>query len=348
MENLNHFKKHLSQSYNEEILRRQRRKYLENELEKKLENQRIKEFNSFIRKKDEEELNHKKELMRIQYHNYLNGIKLQREKDRKLYREYQKPNPIPCLDMSNNEQNLFIIKNKILKNINKIEDHYKIYQNYQKKNNSINLYNQNILKLKGNNNYNNMKRVYGIKKTISDITNDEIFDKNQKNQEYKDYISMNKNYDEYNEKLMEQKNILKENNINQNMLLEEQKNKESEKYYKQLDYDEKLFEKEKKMCYKKLLDEQIDNEIMRLKNNQYKEIYPYKYIPFNNQNNIPSYILLNRKKSIDINPYNLRKYDIGNTNLKYNTILNPKIQFKFNKYIFPKIKKNASADNIFY
>ena len=286
--------------------------------------------------------------MRIQYHNYLNGIKLQREKDRKLYREYQKPNPIPCLDMSNNEQNLFIIKTKILKNINKIEDHYKIYQNYQKKNNSINLYNQNILKLKGNNNYNNMKRVYGIKKTISDITNDEIFDKNQKNQEYKDYISMNKNYDEYNEKLMEQKNILKENNINQNTLLEGQKNKESEKYYKQLDYDEKLFEKEKKMCYKKLLDEQIDNEIMRLKNNQYKEIYPYKYIPFNNQNNIPSYILLNRKKSIDINPYNLRKYDIGNTNLKYNTILNPKIQFKFNKYIFPKIKKNASADNIFY
>ena len=348
MENLNHFKKHLSQSYNEEILRRQRRKYLENELEKKLENQRIKEFNSFIRKKDEEELTHKKELMRIQYHNYLNGIKLQREKDRKLYQEYQKPNPIQCLDMSNNEQNLFIIKNKILKNINKIEEHYKIYQNYQKKNNSINLYNQNILKLKGNNNYNNMKRVYGIKKTISDITNDEIFDKNQKNQEYKDYISMNKNYDEYNEKLMEQKNILKENNINQNMMLEEQKNKESEKYYKQLDYDEKLFEKEKKMCYKKLLDEQIDNEIMRLKNNQYKEIYPYKYIPFNNQNNIPSYILLNRKKSIDINPYNLRKYDIGNTNLKYNTILNPKIQFKFNKYIFPKIKKNASADNIFY
>ena len=348
MENLDHFKKHLSQSYNEEILRRQRRKYLENELEKKLENQRIKEFNSFIRKKDEEELNHKKELMRIQYHNYLNGIKLQREKDRKLYQEYQKPNPIPYLDMSNNEQNLFIIKNKILKNINKIEDHYKIYQNYQKKNNSINLYKQIISKPKGNNNYNNMKRVYGIKKTISDITNDEIFDKNQKNQEYKDYISMNKNYDEYNEKLMEQKNILKENKINKNLLLEEQKNKQSEKYYKQLDYDEKLFEKEKKMCYKKLLDEQIDNEIMRLKNNQYKEIYPYKYIPFNNQNNIPSYILLNRKKSIDINPYNLRKYDIGNTNLKYNTILNPKIQFKFNKYIFPKIKKNASADNIFY
>ena len=348
MENLNHFKKHLSQSYNEEILRRQRRKYLENELEKKLENQRIKEFNSFIRKKDEEELNHKKELMRIQYNDYLNGLKLLREKEIKSHREYQKPNPIPYLDMSNNEKNLFLIKNKVLKNINKIEDHYKIYQNYQKKNNSINLYNQNILKLKGNNNYNNMKRVYGIKKTISDITNDEIFDKNQKNQEYKDYISMNKNYDEYNEKLMEQKNILKENNINQNMMLEEQKNKESEKYYKQLDYDEKLFEKEKKMCYKKLLDEQIDNEIMRLKNNQYKEIYPYKYIPFNNQNNIPSYILLNRKKSIDINPYNLRKYDIGNTNLKYNTILNPKIQFKFNKYIFPKIKKNASADNIFY
>ncbi len=135
MDNLNNFKRQLSQSYNEEILSRQRRKYLENELEKKLENQRIKEFNSFIRKKDEEELNHKKELMRIQYNDYLTGIKLQREKERKLYQEYQKPNPIPYLDMSNNEQNLFIIKNKILKNINKIEDHYKIYQNYQKKNN---------------------------------------------------------------------------------------------------------------------------------------------------------------------------------------------------------------------
>ena len=350
MENLNHFKKHLSQSYNEEILRRQRRKYLENELEKKLENQRIKEFNSFIRKKDEEELNHKKELMRIQYNDYLTGIKLQREKERKLYQEYQKPNPIPYLDMSNNEQNLFLIKNKILKYINKIEDHYKIYHNYyQNKNNLMNLYNLNMSKLtkKGNNNYNNMKRVYGLKKKITDITNNEIFDKNQINQEYNDYISMNKNYDDYNEKLMEEKNMLKENNINQNIFIEEQKNKESEKYYKQLDYEEQLYEKEKKMLYKKLLDEQIDNEIMRFKKNPYKEIYPYKYIPINNQNKIPSYILLNKKKNVDVNPYNLRKYDIGNTNLQYNTILNPKIQFKLNKYLFPNIRKNASADNIF-
>ena len=106
MENLNHFKKHLSQSYNEEILRRQRRKYLENELEKKLENQRIKEFNSFIRKKDEEELNHKKELMRIQYHNYLNGIKLQREKDRKLYQDE--------MDVDEKTQAQLIYKNKTL------------------------------------------------------------------------------------------------------------------------------------------------------------------------------------------------------------------------------------------
>jgi hypothetical protein len=40
--------------------------------------------------------------------------------------------------------------------------------------------------------------------------------------------------------------MIKENNANKNIFFEEQKNKESEKYYKQLDYDEKLFEKEKK------------------------------------------------------------------------------------------------------
>ena len=350
MDNLNNFKRQLSQSYNEEILSRQRRKYLENELEKKLENQRINEFYSFIKKKDEEELNHKKELMRIQYNDYLNGLKLLREKEIKSHREYQKPNPIPYLDMSNNEKNLFLIKNKVLKNINKIEDHYKIYQNYQNKNNIINLYNLNFSKLnkKGNNNYNNMKRIYGIKKKITDITNNEIFDKNEKNQEYNDYISMNKNYDNYNEQLMQQKNMIKENNANKNIFFEEQKNKESENYYKKLDYEEQLYEKEKKMFYKKLLDEQIDNEIIRIKENPYKEIYPYNYIPINNQNKIPSFILLNRKKDVDVNPYNLRKYDIGNTNLQYNTILNPKIQFKLNKYMFPTIRRNASTGNIFY
>ena len=51
MDNLSYFKKKLSQSYNDEILSRQRRKYLENELEKKLENQRINEFYMYMASK---------------------------------------------------------------------------------------------------------------------------------------------------------------------------------------------------------------------------------------------------------------------------------------------------------
>ena len=49
---------------------------------------------------------------------------------------------------------------------------------------------------------------------------------------------------------------------------------------------------------------------------------------------------LNKNDYVDVNPYNSRGNYLGESNLKNNTILNPRIQFKLNKYIFPTITDN--------
>ena len=51
----------------------------------------------------------------------------------------------------------------------------------------------------------------------------------------------------------------------------------------------------------------------------------------------PVQVFLNKNDYVDVNPFNNRETTLGQSNLEYNTILNPRIQFKVNKYIFPKI-----------
>ena len=49
---------------------------------------------------------------------------------------------------------------------------------------------------------------------------------------------------------------------------------------------------------------------------------------------------LNRNDYFDVNPFNNKSVTLGKSNLKYDTIMKPKIQFKINKYIFPEIGNN--------
>ena len=56
---------------------------------------------------------------------------------------------------------------------------------------------------------------------------------------------------------------------------------------------------------------------------------------------------LNKNDYVDVNPYNSKGNYLGESNLQNNTILNPRIQFKINRYIFPKITNNKLSHRRF-
>ena len=55
------------------------------------------------------------------------------------------------------------------------------------------------------------------------------------------------------------------------------------------------------------------------------------------------YLIVNFSK---INPYTNKSIDLGKSNLKYDTILNPRMQFKTNKYLFPEIISNNFSNYV--
>ena len=349
MDNLQLYQNQLSKSYNDEILYKQRKKYEENRLERSLENQRLNEINKFFEKKEEEEYLNKRELIKLQYNDYINSLRMQREKQKKLIEENKKIDPY--LDISHNENNIYTYRYKVLRNIDKNEEHYKMFEKYQKQYNTpINRYNLQSPKSYRERYDVKSNEFYGRRKKLTDVTNTDLYDKNYSNKEYNDYLSISKDFSNYNKETFQKKNKIKEDNIYKSLYYEEQKNKESQNFFKKKVFEEQLYEKKKKILYKNMLDEQINNQIMRIKDNselRNSSLNLMKCLPhINIKEKIPSYILLKRRKFIDVNPYNKRKYDLGNTSLEYNTIINPKIQFKINKYLFPSLKKSSSVNDM--
>ena len=62
--------------------------------------------------------------------------------------------------------------------------------------------------------------------------------------------------------------------------------------------------------------------------------------------NAPEYNLINKSKFVEVNPYNPKKYDLGETDLNNNTILNPAFNYRFNKYIVPFDKEMRDSENL--
>ena len=173
---------------------------------------------------------------------------------------------------------------------------------------------------------------YGISRGASDITNLERYDKLN-----------NDTYDEYRAKQQEilNYNLIKANdNIRyKDYILTEKKKIEMERI-KKLEMEERLYEDEKKKVYKNLLDNQVKVKIPSKIGSLYyshdftdsavkfKEPALYLTTPQNN--------FMNRNKLVEINPYSMKKMELGNSNLPHNTILNPVFNYKYNKYLFPK------------
>ena len=179
---------------------------------------------------------------------------------------------------------------------------------------------------------------YGIKRGGSDITN------------LLKYERMNNGtYDEYKAKQQESLNF-NVNKANDNIrykdyILSEKKKmgeerlKENERI-RQLELEERLYEDEKKRVYKNLLDNQVKVKIpSKIGGLYYSNDFKDNAIKFKNPSlylTTPQNNFINRNKLVEINPYSMKKMELGDSDLNHNTILNPVFNYKYNKYLFPK------------
>ena len=179
---------------------------------------------------------------------------------------------------------------------------------------------------------------YGITRGGSDITNLEKYNKIN-----------NETYDEYRAKQQEilNYNISKANDnirykdyiLTEKKKMGEERLKEN-KRIKALEMEERMYEDEKKKVYKNLLDNQVKVKIpSKIGSLYYSHDFTDTAVKFKEPNlylTTPQNNFMNRNKLVEINPYSMKKMELGNSNLPHNTILNPVFNYKYNKYLFPK------------
>jgi hypothetical protein len=179
-------------------------------------------------------------------------------------------------------------------------------------------------------------------KRSTDITNNDIVDKYLpgNNREYLDYIHKKKEFELFNRRFLENKNNLRESERNKLILKERHQMDEANKYFKKAILKDALYRKKKKIYYRDELDNQMEHF---LENKLVNENLPYSQFLKNKDYNrmaTPMMKYLNKNDYFDVNPFNNKSLDLGKSNLKYDTILNPRLQFKTNRYLFPEIVKD--------
>ena len=179
---------------------------------------------------------------------------------------------------------------------------------------------------------------YGVSRGGSDITNLEKYNKIN-NDTYDEYRAKQQEILNYNISRANDNIRYKDYILTEKKKMGEERIKENERI-KALEMEERLYEDEKKKVYKNLLDNQVKVKIPSKIGSLYyshdftdnavkfKEPALYLTTPQNN--------FMNRNKLVEINPYSMKKMELGNSNLPHNTILNPVFNYKYNKYLFPK------------
>ena len=179
---------------------------------------------------------------------------------------------------------------------------------------------------------------YGIKRGGSDITNLAKYER-LNNGTYDEYRAKQQEFLNFNVNKANDNIRYKDYILGEKKKLGEERVKENERI-RQLEYEERLYEDEKKRVYKNLLDNQVKVKIPSkigglyyshdFKDNavKFKEPSLYLTTPQNN--------FMNRNKLVEINPYSMKKMELGDSDLNHNTILNPVFNYKYNKYLFPR------------
>ena len=189
---------------------------------------------------------------------------------------------------------------------------------------------------------------YGIRRSGTDITNLAKYERLN-----------NGTYDEYRAKQQEilNFNVNKANDhlrykdyiLGEKKKMGEERMKENERI-RQLEYEEKLYEDEKKRVYKNLLDNQVKVKIpSKIGSLFYSNDFKDNVVKFSNPAlymTTPENSFMNRNKLVEINPFSMKKGELGNSDLEHNPILNPVFNYKYNKYLFPRTNSSLTFQSI--
>ena len=347
----NFIKDKLSKNYSEDILNQQR-KYL-NEKKYRIEREQNELMREQRRIEQEDRIQEERrlKLMELQYKDYIRGLQ---EKENKTQKEFEeKLIPLNVSLPMNSEQRLRSYHDRVYKLSDKADRNKKLFMDYNEKTKNDKYYN-----------YLSKRYVYNNKdpnQTIEENrdmplnqkmvrNNINIIDNNANNMDektmnfylrnYGDYKNVFKQYDNYNKILAEQ-NLRNRDYMNKQRTLEELKRiEEREKIYN-FEKQEKSYENERKKEYKESLDKQIkENFPIKLWKENYNERNFVNNTPFFKDRSLyssaPHFSIVNKSNFVEVNPYNAKNYDLGNSDLEYNTILNPMFNYNYNKYLFPR------------
>ena len=246
----------------------------------------------------------------MQYDEYLRYQELCKIKALKNQQEKMIQQPV-SLDI-HSDQNLNSYRGKIQSLSNNIDRNYDQYNKYklQRSSSCSNIYPT----YKSSTSFILPRRQFeytGVGREGTDITNKEIFDR-VNNKDYDDYKEKNKEYCEFNKRLMNNCDKEREDSMMSRIYLEEKRNIQNRNYFDKVEVEERLFDNQRKRQYKEMLDEQrrtivaekLKNENISLEaaniNPQYYKEVDVK-IP-NQRVKSPDLSFINKNKFVEVNP----------------------------------------------
>jgi hypothetical protein len=286
-------------------------------------------------------------------------------KENKLQKEFEeKLIPVEVSLPMNSDERLKNYHNHIYKLSDKADRNRKLFMEYNEKSKNNLYYNYLSKRYTLNNKESNKTIPYNKELPLTqkfreslNQNSDEV-NKNQtmfnqkinniENISYNKYKNLYKEYDDYNRLLVEKHLRNKEMMNKQRALQEEKRIKENERL-SQLKQEEKYYENEKKKLYRNFLDMQVNEQIpIKLsKENFYQNNMDNSNNSFHNSNlyeTIPQYS--NKNRFVEVNPYCVKNYDLGKSNLDNNPILNPMFNYGYNKYLFGQGSVSRSMSTI--
>lgn len=217
-----------------------------------------------------------------------------------------------------------------------------------------------------------ISEVYCIKKEPTDITDDTIFDKHN-NYNYHQYKALNREYSDYNKYLMDSVNSERKSSRLNRIIQEGNNNLQRRNLFNKMEMAAKLHASAKKKQYRDMLDEQRRGLVVNKLNSENFDIDSvninpqyYKEVELSgggssyassindggsssssnsNRMKSPDKSFINRNKFVEVNPFSKKDYYLGDTNMNYNTILHPRIDYKYNKYMFNNNSNNMNTIN---
>lgn len=189
---------------------------------------------------------------------------------------------------------------------------------------------------------------YGIRRSSTDITNLSKFEKLH-NGTYDEYRAKQQEILNFNVSKAQDNMRYRDYVLSEKKKMGEERIKESERI-KLLEYEERMYEDEKKRVYKNLLDNQVKVKIpSKIGSLYYSHDFKDNAVKFNNPSlylTTPENSFMNRNKLVEINPYSMKRTELGDCTLDHNPILNPVFNYKYNRYLFPRANSQSSFRHI--